>query len=48
MTELIRRATFLGCDVAEAARIGLDAADGKNLEIFSPSNGRPLSVTSPA
>ena len=34
--------TFLDCDVAEAVRIGLDAADGKNLEIFSPSIGTPL------
>lgn len=34
--------TFLDCDVAEAVRIGLDAADGKNLEIFSPSIGTQL------
>ncbi|GAA1599998.1 dihydrofolate reductase family protein [Kribbella sancticallisti] len=34
--------TFLSCDVAEAARIGLKAADGKNLEVFSPSIGRQL------
>jgi hypothetical protein len=34
--------TFLDCDVAEAVRIGLDAADGKNLEVFSPSTGTPL------
>jgi hypothetical protein len=34
--------TFLDCDVAEAVRIGLDAADGKNLEIFSTSIGTPL------
>jgi hypothetical protein len=34
--------TFLDCDVAEAVRIGLDAADGKSLEIFSPSIGTPL------
>jgi hypothetical protein len=34
--------TFLDCDVAEAVRIGLDAADGKNLESFSPSIGTPL------
>jgi hypothetical protein len=32
--------TFLDCDVAEAVRIGLDAADGKNLEIFSPRSAR--------
>ena len=32
--------TFLSCDVAEALRIGLEAADGRNLEIFSPSIGR--------
>lgn len=34
--------TFLSCDVAEAVRIGLEAADGKNLEVFSPSIGRRL------
>ena len=34
--------TFLDCDVAEAVRIGLDAGDSKNLEIFSPSIGTPL------
>lgn len=34
--------TFLDCDVAEAARIGLHAAQGKNLEVFSPSIGRQL------
>ncbi|WP_306233275.1 dihydrofolate reductase family protein [Agrococcus beijingensis] len=31
--------TFLDCDVAEAVRIALAAADGKNLEILSPSIG---------
>jgi dihydrofolate reductase len=34
--------TFLNCDVAEAARIGLEAAAGKNLEVFSPTIGRQL------
>lgn len=34
--------TFLDCDVAEAVRIGLAAADGKNLEVFSPSIGKQL------
>ena len=34
--------TFLNCDVAEAVRIGLHAAGGKNLEIFSGSIGRQL------
>ncbi|MGH3454811.1 MAG: dihydrofolate reductase family protein [Nocardioidaceae bacterium] len=34
--------TFLSCDVAEAARIGLEAAGGKNLEVFSASIGRQL------
>jgi dihydrofolate reductase len=34
--------TFLSCDVAEAVRIGLDAAEGKNLEVFSASIGRQL------
>ena len=34
--------TFLSCDVAEAVRIGLDAADGKNLEVFSATIGRQL------
>ena len=42
MTALIRRSsTFLNCHVAEVVRIGLDAADGKDLEIFSPSIGTP-------
>lgn len=36
------RVTFLSCDVAEAVRIGLAAADGKNLEIFSAAIGRQL------
>lgn len=34
--------TFLNCDVAEAARIALEAADGKNLAIFSGSIGSQL------
>lgn len=34
--------TFLSCDVAEAVRIGLKAAGGKNLEVFSASIGRQL------
>jgi dihydrofolate reductase len=34
--------TFLSCDVAEAVRIGLEAAGGKNLEVFSPTIGRQL------
>jgi dihydrofolate reductase len=34
--------TFLSCDVAEAVRIGLEAADGKNLEVFSANIGRQL------
>lgn len=34
--------TFLNCDVAEAVRIGLQAAGGKNLEVFSPTIGRQL------
>jgi dihydrofolate reductase len=34
--------TFLDCDPAEAVRIGLEAADGKNLEVFSSSIGRQL------
>jgi dihydrofolate reductase len=37
-----RGVTFLSCDVAEAVRIGLEAADGKNLEVFSASIGRQL------
>jgi dihydrofolate reductase len=36
------RVTFLSCDVAEAVRIGLEAASGKNLEVFSPTIGRQL------
>jgi dihydrofolate reductase len=34
--------TFLNCDVAEAVRIALAAANGKNLEVFSPTIGRQL------
>ena len=34
--------TFLNCDVAEAVRIGLEAAAGKNLEILSADVGRQL------
>ena len=34
--------TFLTCDPAEAVRIALSAADGKNVEVFSPTIGRQL------
>jgi dihydrofolate reductase len=34
--------TFLNCDPAEAVRIGLEAAGGKNVEVFSPTIGRQL------
>jgi dihydrofolate reductase len=34
--------TFLDCDVAEALRIALEAANGKNVEVFSPTIGRQL------
>jgi dihydrofolate reductase len=34
--------TFLSCGVAEAVRIALDAAAGKNVEIFSPTIGAQL------
>ena len=34
--------TFLNVDPAEAVRIGLAAAGGKNLEVFSPTIGRQL------
>jgi dihydrofolate reductase len=34
--------TFLSCPVDEAVRIALEAADGKNVEIFSPTIGRQL------
>lgn len=34
--------TFLDCDVADAVRIALDAADGKNVEVLSPTIGRQL------
>jgi dihydrofolate reductase len=34
--------TFLNCDVAEAVRIGLAAAGGRNLEVFSAAIGRQL------
>lgn len=35
-------ATIISCDVAEACRIGLEAANGKNLEIFPADIGRQL------
>jgi hypothetical protein len=38
-TKPAKGVTFLSCDVAEAVRIGLEAAGGKNLEIFSPTIG---------
>ncbi len=34
--------TFLDCDVAEAVRIALDAAGGKNVEVLSPTIGKQL------
>ncbi len=34
--------TFLSCDVAEAVRIALDAAGGKNVEVHSASIGAQL------
>ncbi|HEY6747979.1 MAG TPA: dihydrofolate reductase family protein [Mycobacteriales bacterium] len=34
--------TFLDCGPAEAVRIGLAAAGGKNLEVLSPTIGRQL------
>jgi dihydrofolate reductase len=34
--------TFLDCSVEEAVRTGLEAARGKNLEVFSPTIGRQL------
>ncbi|MDO0914878.1 dihydrofolate reductase family protein [Streptomyces sp. DT2A-34] len=34
--------TFLSCHVADAVRIGLEAAGGKNREVFSPTIGRRL------
>ena len=34
--------TFLHCDLAEAVRIGLAAAGGKNLEVMSPTIGAQL------
>jgi len=34
--------TFLDCDVAEAVQIARRAADGKNVEVLSPSIGRQL------
>jgi dihydrofolate reductase len=34
--------TFLNCDLAEAVRIALAAAGGKNLEVFSADIGRQL------
>lgn len=38
----VEGAQFLSCDVAEAVSIGLEAANGKNLEIFSASIGQQL------
>jgi dihydrofolate reductase len=37
-----RDVTFLSCPVEEAVRIGLEAAQGKNLEVFSPTIGKQL------
>lgn len=34
--------TFLNCGAADAVRIALDAAAGKNVEVFSPTVGRQL------
>lgn len=34
--------TYLDCPVEEAVRIGLEAARGKNLEVFSPTIGKQL------
>ncbi len=34
--------TFLSCPVEEAVQIALDAAGGKNVEVFSPTIGRQL------
>jgi dihydrofolate reductase len=34
--------TFLNCTVEQAVRIGLEAAEGKNLEVFSPTIGKQL------
>ena len=34
--------TFLSCPVDEAVHIALDAATGKNVEVFSPTIGRQL------
>jgi dihydrofolate reductase len=34
--------TFLSCDPAEAVRIALEAAGGKNVEVLSPTIGRQL------
>ena len=39
---LAKDITILSCPVDEAVRIGLRAADGKNLEVFSPTIGRQL------
>lgn len=40
--EPVEGATFLDCDVAEAARIALEAAGGKNVAVFSGSIGSQL------
>jgi dihydrofolate reductase len=36
--------TFLSCPVEEAVRIALDAAGGRNVEVFSPTIARQLLV----
>ncbi|MFY1687386.1 dihydrofolate reductase family protein [Plantactinospora sp. WMMB782] len=36
------RVTFIDCDLAEAVRIALAAAEGKNVEVLSPDIGRQL------
>lgn len=40
--EPAERVTFLSCDPAEAVRIALKAAGGKNVEVMSPTIGRQL------
>lgn len=43
--EPVEGATFLDCDVAEAARIALQAAGGKHLAVVSGSIGTQLLVS---
>lgn len=40
ITETYEKITFIDCDIAEAVRLGLEAANGKNLELFGADIAR--------